>query len=326
MRVLYVTNMWPDDQRPWYGSFIQSQARSLEALGVQLDVLPVPGYVSNWEYLRGVGRALASNRYAYDVVHAHYGYSAIVARMNFRAPLVVSYCGDDLLGTSDPACPALKTPRSTWLAAAVAQIAWVATATITKSEQMERRLPRARRARNYVIPNGVDLDVFSPIDQQEARRCLRWDPDEKTVLFVGDPALPTKNYALARVACARAARHCPEVRLRVAWAIPPEEIPVWMSAADALVFPSWSEGSPNVVKEAMACELPVVATPVGDTPERLRGIPGCYVLPPDELRFADALIQALNHGRCPAARAAIGELSLPHVAERVIHVYESVVS
>lgn len=112
MRVLYVTNMWPDDRRPWYGSFVHSQARSLETLGVELDVLHVPGYVSNWEYVRGAARALARNLQTYDVVHAHYGHSAIVARMNLRAPLVVSYCGDDLLGTPDPARPARKTPSA----------------------------------------------------------------------------------------------------------------------------------------------------------------------------------------------------------------------
>lgn len=326
MRVLYVTNMWPDDRRPWYGSFVHSQARSLEPLGIELDVLYVPGYVSNWEYLRGAVRALARNLQLYDVVHAHYGHSAIVARMNLRAPLVVSYCGDDLLGTSDPVCPARKTPRSIGLAVAFAQVAWVASATITKSEEMERRLPRARWARNHVIPNGVDLDFFTPTDRREARRRLGWDPDEKAALFVGNPALTVKNHAFAEAACALAARRCPQVRLRVAWAIPPEDIPVWMSAADALVFPSWSEGSPNAVKEAMACELPVVATPVGDIPERLLGIPGCHVLPPDEGCFVDALLEALHHGRCPEARAAVGELSLMHVAKRVVHVYESVVA
>ena len=177
-----------------------------------------------------------------------------------------------------------------------------------------------------MIPNGVDLDFFTPIDRQEARGRLGWDPDEKAALFVGNPALPTKNHALAEAACVRAARQCPQVRLRVAWAISPEDMPVWMSAADALVFPSWSEGSPNALKEAMACELPVVATPVGDIPERLRGIPGCQILPPDEERFADALLEALHHGRCPEARVAVGELSLMHVAKRVVHVYESVVT
>jgi glycosyltransferase involved in cell wall biosynthesis len=326
MRVLYVTNMWPDDQRPWYGSFINSQARSLEALGIELDVLYVPGYVSNWEYVRGAFRALGRNLRTYDVVHAHFGHSAIVARMNFRAPLVISYCGDDLLGKSDPACPGRPTRGSWRLARAFAQVAWAASATITKSEDMERRLPHARRARNHVIPNGVDLEFFAPMDKREARQRLGWKSDEKAVLFVGKPDLVVKNHALAEAACTRAARECSELRLRVAWAIPPEDIPVWMSAADALVFPSWSEGSPNAVKEAMACELPIVAAPVGDVPERLHGIPGCYVVPRDEQHFAEALLKALRYGRCPEGRMAVAELSLMRVAKQVVDVYDSVVT
>jgi glycosyltransferase involved in cell wall biosynthesis len=305
---------------------VRSQARSLEALGIELDVLAIPGYVSPWEYVRGAGRALARNLNVYDVVHAHYGHSAVVARMNLRAPLVVSYCGDDLLGTPDAACPARKTLRSRALAIAFSQVAWVARATITKSEEMERQLPRARRVHNRVIPNGVDLALFSPMGRQQARQRLGWDPNEKAVLFVGNPALTTKNHALANAACALARRECTEVRLHVASTVAPEDVPVWMSAADALIFPSWSEGSPNAVKEAMACELPVVATPVGDIPERLRGIPGCYVLPPEKTRFADALLKAVHHGRCPEAREAVSSgFSLEQTARRIVKVYESVI-
>ena len=98
MRVLYVTNMWPDDRRPWIREFRPFAGALAGTLGIELDVLYVPGYVSNWEYLRGAVRVLARNLQVYDVVHAHYGHSAILARMNLRAPLVVSYCGDDLLG------------------------------------------------------------------------------------------------------------------------------------------------------------------------------------------------------------------------------------
>jgi glycosyltransferase involved in cell wall biosynthesis len=103
-------------------------------------------------------------------------------------------------------------------------------------------------------------------------------------------------------------------------------MPIWMSASDVLVHPSWSEGSPNVVKEAMACELPIVATPAGDVPERLRGVPGCHVLPADDQAFAEALLDAVGNQPCRAARVAVSELSLERVATRVLSVYESVSS
>src|SRR5213076_2028526 len=99
-----------------------------------------------------------------------------------------------------------------------------------------------------------------------------------------------------------------------------------MSAADALVLTSFTEGSPNVVKEAMACELPIVATPAGDVPERLQGVPGCYVARPDPDDVATGLRVALEHGRAPEAREAVSEFSLTRVAERVRGVYEQVLA
>lgn len=323
MKSLFVTNMWPDHDRPWYGTFIQTQAKSLEALGVEVDVLPIRGYASRSEYARAIGelrRRVRSQQY--DVVHAHYGHAGVVARFQRRAPLVVSYCGDDLLGT--PREDGSTTVRSRMEATVFRRLAHVAAATITKSLEMERALPPACRQRNHVIPNGVDLTRFEPIPQDEARRELQWDPDERAVLFVGDPAVARKNYALAEEVCRRARERAPHVRIRVANGVPPSQIPQMMSAADALLLTSRWEGSPNVVKEAMAAALPVVATPVGDVKERLDGVDGCFAVPADPDALSSALIEAVQRDRAPAAREAVSALSLEAVARRVLSVYEAV--
>jgi glycosyltransferase involved in cell wall biosynthesis len=327
VRVLFVTNMWPDDERPWYGSFVHSQARSLSGLGVEIDVVAIRGYAGKSEYLTAAG-GMARRNFGgrYDVVHAHYGHSAVVARLDVRHPLVVSYCGDDLLGTPSPARPSRMTPGSRLLAKAFAQVARFASATITKSEQMMLALPVSARPRNHVIPNGVDLEMFKRVDRAEARRRLGWDAGETVALFVGNPAIARKNYPLAGRAVQLASTRSPTLRLRVATGVSPDQMPIWMSASDVLVHPSWSEGSPNVVKEAMACELPIVATPAGDVPERLRGVPGCHVLPADDQAFAEALLDAVGNQPCRAARVAVSELSLERVATRVLSVYESVSS
>jgi len=322
MRVLFVTNMWPYEARPWYGTFIRTQAESLQRLGVDLDVMPIAGYERRRVYLDAARAMPRRARGGFDVVHAHYGHSAAVARLQRSAPLVVSYCGDDLLAT--PNADGTTTLRSRVEAEVFRQLAHVAAATITKSAEMEARLPRSRRARNHVIPNGVDLDRFEPLPRQVARERLAWPSDERVVLFAGDPAIPRKNYALAEAACAVAARSVPELRLRVASGHPPSEMPVLMSAADALVLTSLTEGSPNVVKEAMAAALPVVSVPVGDVPERLGGVEGCVVAPPEAGALGAGLADVVRRDRAPAARAAVEPLSLENVGRRVLTVYEEV--
>ena len=325
MRALWVTAMWPDERRPWHGSFVYSQAQSLRRLGIGLDVIYIRGYVDRREYVRGVGalrRALRETEY--DLVHAHYGYCGVVGRLQMRLPLIISYCGDDLLGTPRP--DGRFSRSSILLATAFAQLAHVATATITKSEGMAARLPRSCRSRNHVIPNGVDLAIFAPISATDARRQLGWPDYPPNVLFVGDPELPRKNLKLAQQVCAELAHRGRPVQLRVGWHVAPSEMPVWMSASDALLFPSLSEGSANTIKEAMAVELPIVSAPVGDVPERLAGIPGTFVVAHDTKAMASALLQALEVGRAPAARKAVEALSGQAVAERVLELYRAAVS
>ncbi len=323
MNVLFVTNMWPDERRPWYGTFIKTQAESLQRLGISVDVLPIRGYESRWAYLRAARELRRRVRDSgYDVVHAHYGHAGVVARLQGAAPLIISYCGDDLLGT--PSRNGGLTFRSRLEAFAFRQLTRVAAASITKSAEMEEALPGSRRRANRVIPNGVDMERFAPLPRQEARLRLGWSPEEAVVLFAGDPEIPRKNYVLAKAACEVASRDLAHLRLRVASGFRYEEMPILMSAADALLLTSLWEGSPNVVKEAMAAELPVVAVPAGDVAERLRGVPGCYIRPYDADALAEGLQIALQHGRTRSARDAVSELSLESVAAQVLAVYERV--
>lgn len=324
MNALWLTNMWPDRKRPWYGSFVHSQARSIERAGVDLDVLYVPGYRSSTEYVRGA-RELSrrSRQRRYDVIHAHYGHCGALARLQARAPVLLSYCGDDLLGTPAADGSGL-TGASVLSARGFAQLSRVLSATITKSEEMERMLPRTSRSRNHVIPNGVDLDRFQPIAKSTARARLSWGTASKNLLFVGNPAFPRKNVRLAEAVRDELLQRGVSVQLRVAWEIDPDEITMWMAASDVLLFPSLFEGSPNTVKEAMAMELPIVSAPVGDVPERFRSVEEAFVCERDPATMADAVERALEYERAPMARAAVSELSIENVAQRVLSVYHSI--
>jgi teichuronic acid biosynthesis glycosyltransferase TuaC len=325
MKTLWITNLWPDEVKPGQGSFIYSQAQSLIAAGVALDLLYIPGYRSNVEYARAIASLHQRlRRSSYDVVHAHYGYSGVVAETQRRHPVVISYLGADLLGK--PYAEGKRTPSSLLVATAFAQAARLADATITKSREMESRLPERCRAHNHIIPNGVDLDFFSPMGQDAALAQLGWDRRMWNILFVGKPDLPRKNLAFAEEVVAELARRGHRVRLQVAYGLPPEQMPVMMSAATCLLFPSLSEGSPNTVKEAMAMTLPVVSTRVGDTEERLTGLRGCHLIDLEVSQAADAVEDAAAAGRIPEARDAVSELAIGSVASRVIDVYREAIA
>src|SRR5256884_6523198 len=193
-----------------------------------------------------------------------------------RLPLVVTFRGDDVQGI---VCWSGRVA----LAGRVLQVlcrvvALGADAAIVVSEHMEASLPRSVRPR--VVPSGLDLNLFRPVPRDDARRRLGLPLDRRLVLFVGNPAEPRKRYPLACDALALLRRTLP-AELLLAWGTPHSDMPLLMSAADALVFTSVQEGSPHTVKEALACNLPVVSVPVGAVPRPLPGIEGCELCAAD---------------------------------------------
>src|SRR5437764_12996600 len=187
---------------------------------------------------------------------------------------------------------------------------------------MKASLPPGVRAN--VIPSGLDLNLFRLIPRDEARRHLGLPPDKRFVLFVGNPAEPRKRYGLAREAVEILNRSLP-VELRVAWGSPHTDVPFLMNACDALVFTSLQEGSPNTVKEALACNLPVVSVPVGDVAQRIGGVAGCELCPDEKPEsIAAALERVLRRGIRAAGRAAVQDLDERRLAQQVIDVYRSV--
>lgn len=321
--VLAVTTGWPHDGDPAYGIFTLRQIESLRALGIRFDVLFIRGYRSTIAYaIAALLVALLNVRGTrYAVVHAHGGEAALAARLYVRAPVLASYFGDDLLGT--PRSDGTFSFWSRLRRRAQRQHSRLMTATVTKSREMQDVLPPRVRLRNRVIPNGVDPNAFSPMPRDEARRRLGWPAEERTVLFVGDPAVPRKRYWLAEAACEAAAINAQGLRLRVISGVEPRELPLLMSAADCLLLTSVHEGSPNVVKEALMCNLPVVATRVGDVEQLLHSVEPSFVCEATEESLSRALVSCLQRRVRSNGRAKSQWLSDAAVADRVIEVYES---
>jgi teichuronic acid biosynthesis glycosyltransferase TuaC len=319
LRVLMVTSGWPPPGQPHTTHFIKRQAESLRAAGVDVDVFHSRGNGSLANYLRAWLRIQPRlSRRKYDLLHAQWGQSGLLA-LPKRLPLIVTYRGGDLHGKVDP------TGRQTiqgrvlqWLCRIVARRA---DAVLLVSAHMQQFLDPGTPV--HIIPSGLDLDLFRLIPQDEARRHLGLPMNRRLVLFAGNPSAHRKRYTLAREAVDLVNRSLP-VEMIVAWGRLFEDMPYLMNACDALVFTSMLEGSPNVVKEALACNLPVVSVPVGDVPERLRGVQGCELCPDDQpATIAAALERVLRRGGRCNGRNAVATLDENLMAQRVIAIYRS---
>lgn len=322
MRILMVTPQLPSEVRPGTLAPTARQIESLRALGAEVDVLEVRG-IKRLKYLQSLG-ALWSIARSVDLIHAHFGYCGWIARSDFRKPVVVSFMGDDLLGTPDSA------GRVSAASGLVVQIdRWVARtvdAVIVKSAEMARIVAPVRA---HVIPNGVDLQAFWPMDPAEARAALGWRQDKRYVLFAGNPGTPRKGFPLACEAVMDASTRMAEpVQLVPLSGVAPDRVPLYMNACDVLLMTSMLEGSPNVVKEAMACNLPVVSVPVGDVPELLADVNGCTVCRRDPHDLGGALAQMVQRRQRTNGRVALERkgLDLASVARRVIDVYDDVLA
>jgi len=181
------------------------------------------------------------------------------------------------------------------------------------------------RGRCCVIPCGVDLERFRPMDASEARSRLNLPAGAKLVLFAA-AMRPEKRFDLVQEAFALVERQLPEAQLVVVSNQPPELVPIYMNACDVLVLASRKEGSPQVVKEAMACNLPVVSTATGDVREVIGGVEGCYICAADPQDIADKLAAALAFGRRTDGRKRVEDLSMERVAERIIEAYGQILA
>jgi teichuronic acid biosynthesis glycosyltransferase TuaC len=320
--VLVITNMWPDDERPVYGIFVQRQVESLRARGLRCDVLYLRGYTSGLAYPRAALQLLTASiawRRRYRLVHVHAGETALAARFFLGVPMLVSYGGDDVLG--DQRDDGRISRMSRIRAAAIRAHGRLFAATITKSTEMQDRLPPFVRRKNSVLPNGVDPEVFKPTERSEARALLSWDGNARVALFAATKP-DRKRRGLAEAACAHASRRLGPVRLHVASQTPPRLMPVLMSACDCLVHTASLEGSSNVVKEALMCNLPVVATPAGDVGDLLKGVTPSYLCRPVAAEIGEAIVDCLRQGvRSDGRVKAMATLSADVVASRLFEIY-----
>ena len=297
MRALIVSNMRQDSAHPARGSFVRDQVAALGRIdGITADLVEGPpggrGYLELARELRG--------RHDYDVVHAHFGltgYPALVVRGAKRA---ITLHGTDV-----------RHPRSGRLTRAILPRYDLVAAV---SEELAREVGPGTQ----VLPTGVALDRFAPAPQAQARTRLGLAPDEPLLLLPADPARAGK-----RADRARGLATATGMRLVTLGATPPEQMPDWINAADAVVVPSDAEGFGLAAIEALACQTPVLATPVGIHPEALAGLPNTLCAPYDRDAWAAAL-SAFRGAHVDGGRERATRWSADAMAARVVAAWRAI--
>jgi len=307
MKILFVSS---GNSKNMISSITFNQGESLKKQGISVTYFTIKergvfGYLRSIQQIR---KQLKENKY--DIVHAHYSFSAFAASIAGAKPLFVSLMGSDVKSKS-------------YYRILIKSFNWFFwSSIIVKSEDMKASLGIKNVS---VIPNGVDINLFKPLNQKECKKLLNWNPHKKQILFVANQKRHEKNYELAQSAFSLIENSSYE--LKVLDNIPNEEMPIYHNAADVVLLTSLWEGSPNVIKEAMACNRPIVATNVGDISWLFGDMAGCFITGFNPKEVSDKLKLALafskRHERTGGKKQLV-ELGLDSetVANKIIEAYK----
>jgi glycosyltransferase involved in cell wall biosynthesis len=298
--------------------FSRRQAASVRRQGVDVRCFFLRSRTSPLRVLREWQRLRAEIRDSLPhVIHAHYGsMNAIVAACASQVPLVVTYHGSDL--NPVPGDHRLKAHLGHALSHLAAR---QARQIICVSPQLVDRLGHVAD-RVHHVPCGVNLDQFRPMPRSECRAALGWHADETVVLFNARTDPIGKRLDLAQAAARLAQLRIKNLRLHVfVGKTDPDQMPLYYNAADCLLMTSDYEGSPMVVKEALACNLPVVSVDVGDVRARLEGVTPSAIVDRHPQSLADAMENVINAKTRSNGRDAIRPFDEEATARRVIEIY-----
>ncbi|MFA9427884.1 glycosyltransferase family 4 protein [Natronorubrum sp. A-ect3] len=314
-------------------SFLQNQIKTLEKNGIDCDLVtankgmenfsnnanPVikkivgePGYNPRYYSYMSINlyRKILSSIYNndYDLVHVNSGLAAPFGLLQPIRPVVISFWGSDVMGEY----------LNGYSAGICDYCARACNEVIVMSREMDRQLSTDCS----IIPHGVNLDEFRPLPKAKCLERVNWNSNEYNILFPYNKDRTEKRYDLAKQIVNNVKNNINKpINLRVVTGVPHEEIVYYMNASDALLLTSKHEGSPNTVKEAMACNLPVVSTDVGDVAQLLSGVENSFVCN-DKSELIKCLHDVVVSEEQSNGREFAAELSLQTMGEEIISVYQ----
>lgn len=305
MKILVVASF----NRNRFAPFIVEQANALNSLGCEISFFGLQGkgfrgYLRNLSALK---RTIKEEKP--EVVHAHYGLSGLLANLQRSVPVVTTYHGSDINDKKVLPFSKLAMRLSAWNI-------------FVSRRTMEIAKPKRK---NTLLPCGVDLTDLQLTEKQEARRQMHLDADKKYILFAGAFDNVVKNAPLAQEAVAQL--DDPNMELLELKGYSRDEVTLLMCAADAFLMTSFTEGSPQVIKEAMACGCPIVSVDVGDVKERIEGVEACFVANSrDSQELSDLLTRTMSfHGKTNGRKKVIADsLANKLVARKLLEIYHAI--
>jgi glycosyltransferase involved in cell wall biosynthesis len=298
-------------------------------------VASIPGISLNYGHLSdrksiknliraGIRLRSMCKREKYDLVHVFWGSTtALMAVIFAPCPVVISYSGSDLIGNVNEDGRMNLSGRTSRFLSQIAAL--LSTKIVVKSEHMRSILWSISRRKSVAIPNGLDLKRFMPLEQNQCKARLGWQPDNKIIIFFNSGGAPVKNERLAKAVFELVRQQRPEAELKVLHGIPHEQLIYYYNAADVMLLTSFHEGSNNSLKEARACNLPIVSTEVGDASERLRHVKNSYVVASRSAQnLANSVLKVLANCERSDGAGKSEEVSLESIAQQIVKVYKSI--
>ena len=327
MKILAITNMLPSAEFPSQGVFVQEQIKGLRAVGLDVRVLFVDRRREGpWAYFRLRKKVRATEaEFAPDVIHVMYGgvMAERIARQPHDCPLVVTFRGSDLLGENLSGWTRKIISRYGVHCSRVA--ARKADGVVVVARHLLRALNGTVAAEKVrVVPSGIDLERFKPLDSLECKKQLGWNPDSFHVVFASSSGDPVKRPRLAQAAVEQLKQTGCPAEFHFITGIPTGQMPIWLNAGDAVLLTSMHEGSPNIIKEALACGLPVVSVDVGDVAEQIKSVAGCHLAQAEPVDLAAKLSLVWRRGRRLAIENRHEKLSVLSIAERLKVFYQEI--
>ncbi len=289
--------------------FIKEQAEAIEKRGVEIDYFLIKGkgligYLKNLSSLKKTIREFLP-----EIIHAHYGLSGLLACLQRKVPVVITFHGCDI--------NRIKLRALSYLASCLSR------KNIFVSENLLKRLGLKKNNKNFVIPCGVNHKLFFPTPKENARKKLGLEITKKYILFSSGFDNKIKNYQFCYQTLVKLNNNVELIELSNRTR---NEVYFLMYACDLLMMTSFSEGSPQVIKEALISGLPIISTNVGDVKFMIDDVEGCYIIGTSVKDFADRILQMIKLDKKTEGRERIiaSGLDSESIAKKIIEVYSLV--